>query len=791
MEKTKKLLEFDKVLDLISQYSYSGLGARYCCNANIYSDFEIIKLEQAYTTEARNLLNQNLEPPLENIYDINTALQDLKKGLAISAQELVEIAHLLKTTRLMRGYLERNTAIAKELFNNFFEILQTEKELENKIFDTFDAELNVKDSASTTLKSLRTSLRDSEQNLKTEISRLLNNSTFVNNLQDTVWTTRDERVVFQVKAECKSKVGGIVHDTSASGQTFFIEPKQLVPLNNKIREIKISILAEIQRIIDELSREVALFADNLFNNLDKLATLDYIFARAKYSLKNDFARPVLTEKRVINLKGVKNPVLMKVCNNVVENDFYLDENKNCLIITGSNTGGKTVLSKTIGLVILMARAGLHIPCYEGELYPFEKICADIGDEQSIEQSLSTFSSHMKNIINILNIIDDKTLVILDELAAGTDPQEGASLAQAILEEMQIKGAFVLCTTHYGELKSLAYTKKGFKNASVEFNTETLSPTYKLLMDIPGASNAIHIAKNLGLSQNIVQKAQQIHYTQKDVTAEVLQELQQTQQTLSQSAKEAKEHEKTAEGLKQEYKEKVDEIKKQKKKNIDIYKKKYETKIHQARKEIKEILDELRKEKSEKVARRAYARVAELERQAYQQFSDDMDDVSQKYQKIDWTLAKIGDKVVVKGLDQKAEIIALPDKNNNVQIQIGLIKTKVKKDKIAKYDSNLVKKPSTTVSSYSVSKKFIYNRHEMSQTLDLRGYRVEEALDELEAYLDKASLANLTPVYIIHGHGTGALKSVLRDYISTSPYVCKYRVGEQAEGGDGVTVVDIN
>ena len=422
---------------------------------------------------------------------------------------------------------------------------------------------------------------------------------------------------------------------------------------------------------------------------------------------------------------------------------------------------------------------------------FENIYADIGDEQSIVQSLSTFSSHMKNIISIINNSDDKSLIILDEIAAGTDPQEGASIAQAVLENLQQKGSFVLCTTHYGELKSLAYLKDGFKNASVEFNTQTLSPTYKLLMDIPGASNAINISQNLGLPVEIVEKARQIHYTQKDKTAEVLQELQQTQQVLSQSAKEAQRLEKSAGDLKQEYSEKVEEIKKQKKKNIDVYKKKYETRIHNARKEIKDILDELRAEKSEKVARRAYARLAQLEHKARQQFSDELDEVSQKYQKIDWAIIKVGEKVIVKGLDQKAEIISLPDKNNNVQIQMGLIKTKVKMDKLAKYDSNIAKKTIKNTSSFVSSKKFVYNRYDLSQTLDLRGYRVEEALDELEAYLDKASLANLTPVYIIHGHGTGALKSVLRDYISTSPYVCKYRVGEQAEGGDGVTVIDIN
>ena len=790
MEKALKVLEFDKVLDFLSEFALSELGKERCRAVQLCENSSVILKKLAQTTEARTLLNQFIEPPLDNIQDIKASLNDAKKGLTISAEELVQIANVLKTARLIMRYFSRNKNIAPEL-SEFEDLLSENKELEDKIIDTFDSELNVKDSASTVLKSLRASLRDTEQNLKVEVSRLLGNSSFVENLQDTVWTTRDERIVFQVKAECKNKIGGIVHDTSASGQTFFIEPKQLVPLNNKIREVKTSILAEIQRILSELTLQVSVCADDIFHNLENLVELDFIFAKARYSLKNDFVCPCILDEQKLDFKGFKNPVLMSVTSEVVENNFYLDKERNALIITGSNTGGKTVVIKTIGLIVAMARAGMHVPCYEASLFPFLKIFADIGDEQSIVQSLSTFSSHMKNIINIVNSADSSSLIILDEVAAGTDPQEGASIAQAVLEDLRNKGAFILCTTHYGELKSLAYTKQGFKNASVEFNTETLSPTYKLLMDIPGASNAINISKNLGLPLDIVEKARQIHYTQKDSTAAVLQELQQTQQTLSQSAKEAQRLEKSAGDLKQEYKEKVEEIKKQKKQNIDIYKKKYETRIHSARKEIKDILDELRKEKSEKVARRAYARLAELEHKARQQFSDELDEVTQKYQLLDWNTVKVGQKVLLKGLDQKVEIVSLPDKNGKVEVKMGLITTRVEKDKLAVYDSSVVKKMPPSVSSYSTTKKFVYNRYDLPQTLDLRGYRVEEALDELEAYLDKASLANLTPVYIIHGHGTGALKSFVRDYISTSPYVCKYRVGEQAEGGDGVTVVDIN
>ena len=790
MDKTLNLLEFDKVLDFLASYAITSVGKSKCKTAKIYNDVEKIQYELNLTSEARYLLNKFIEPKLNLVCDVRDIINKAKKANTLEPEEIISVLNIYISSRLMLNFLEKNETNVP-LLSSFSDKLFVDNDFENEITDTFNADLSIKDSASSVLKSLRNSYRDTETNLKNSIASLLSNNSFVNNLQDTIWTTRDGRVVFQVKAECKNKVHGIVHDTSASGQTFFIEPKELVEIDNKLRELELSINAEIERILAEITHEISANADDILNNLDVLSEIDFIFARARYSLKYDFASPVLSQDKKIFIKGVKNPVLMSVCDNVVENDFYLDDERSCLVITGSNTGGKTVLIKTIGLIVLMMKAGMHIPAFEAEIYPFSKVFADIGDEQSIIQSLSTFSSHIKNIINIINSSDENSLIILDEIASGTDPQEGASLAQALLEYMASKSIFVLCTTHYGELKSLAYTKDKFKNASVEFNTDTLSPTYKLLMDIPGASNAINIAKNLGLNEQIIQYAQDIHYKQKDLTAEILQELQNTQQNLSRSANEARRLEKSAGKLKEEYSEKLDEIKKQKRKNIDTYKKKYESKINNARKEIKEIMDEFRKNTSEKLARRAYARLAQMENEAREQFNTDLDDVSQRYRSLDWANVRIGDKAILRGLNQQVVILSLPDKNKNVQIQMGQIKTKVKQTKLAEFDDKLISKQIKTSSYVPVTKKFSLDRYELSQTLDLRGYRVDEALDEIESYFDKARLANLTPVYIIHGHGTGALKSVIRDYISTSPYVCKYRVGEPAEGGDGVTVVDIN
>ncbi len=784
----KEVLEFDKVLAFLGECSISELGRERCLSADAFEEKDKIIYELTLTTQARKAYDNADLVPIENIKDVRKSLEDAKKHIRLSEQEIYDIADILRTSRLVRNYLDK-------LSNDYYELsllkenLFVNKELEDKIFDIFDASMNVKETASIDLKKFHNSLKDTKNNIKITISRLLSSSTFVSNLQDTVYTQREGRTVFQVKAECKNKVSGIVHDVSASNQTFFIEPKELVGLNNKVRELEVQIQSEIERILRELSNEIAAFYEEIYSSLLELVEIDFIFAKAKYSAKIDGTAPTIFDNKKIELKGMKNPVLMRVTNDIVENNFEMDEENNCLIITGSNTGGKTVTIKTVGLCVLMAKAGFHIPCYEAGVYPFKKVFADIGDEQSIIQSLSTFSSHMNNIVSIINQSDSETLILLDEIAAGTDPAEGSSLAQSILEYLQKKGAFCIVTTHYGELKSLAYTKNGFKNASVEFDLESLSPTYKLLIGIPGASNAIAIAKNLGINDEIASFAREIYYTQKDPTAKVLEELQSTHHQLSQTTKSVQQSEENLKTLEDELNEKLTDLKKSKKKNIDVYKKKFESQIYNAKEEIREILKDMRQQKSEKVAHRSFAKLANLENKLRKEFSFEEEELLETYKPIDWQNAKVGDKLMIKNLDQEAIILKLPDKNNKVEIQMGMIKTTVKKDKLAIYNKNIIKTPQK---KYALKQaKLNIEKYNMSQTLDLRGYYPDEALDAVDSFLDKASLVNLSPVYIMHGHGTGVLKQVIRDYLSHSPYVAKYRPGESAEGGDGVSVVDIN
>ena len=436
----------------------------------------------------------------------------------------------------------------------------------------------------------------------------------------------------------------------------------------------------------------------------------------------------------------------------------------------------------------MMKSGMFLPCAEAHIYPFEKVLADIGDEQSILQNLSTFSSHMKNVIDILELADSNTFVLVDELCAGTDPQEGAVLAETILKELASKQTQSIITTHYGELKTLEYVDPYFKNASVEFDVETLSPTYKLIIGIPGLSNAISIASNLGMPEDMVWKAKELLITQRDTSSLVVERLQNTQQQLDVNLREAESKNAEADELKKHYEKELNEHKKEKKKSLKVIKDRFEGQLEEAKGEIKDILAELRREKSEKIARRSYARLAQLE----QGFRSDLHALEEKeqYQELDWSIVQVNDKVMIKDLNQQVTVLSLPDKNDALYIQMGMIKTKVKKDKLAVYNPQLAKKVNLPLGALKKESSFSVRRIDISNTLDLRGERVEEALDELEVYLDKASLANLSPVYVIHGHGTGALKAAVRDFVSSSPYVAKYRVGEDTEGGDGVCVIDI-
>ena len=440
MKPVIEVTEFDKVREYISENAITEPGRLRTLSAEIFDDAEKIREQLTCTTEARRLCDMNLRLPLENFSDLTSSLKDAKARIKLSPQEIWDIANLLRNSRLVKNFLDKNAEDAPKLAEisaNLFVL----KELEDKIFDTLGSDMKVKESASSELKRLYGALSDTHASIKSTITRLLSDSNFTNDLRDTIYTQRDGRTVFGVKAEAKNKILGIVHDVSASGQTFFIEPKELTELHNREREIEIHIQIETDRILKVFCEEIGRHFDELIATQDVLAEIDFHFAKGKYSQKTESSPAVILDEPKIDLRAMKNPVLMRVCDNVIENDFNAGKDNLCTIITGSNTGGKTVVLKTVGLCVLMSKAGFHIPCLSAKIYPFKKVFADIGDQQNIIQSLSTFSSHIKNLVEMSNQADRDTLILIDEICSGTDPAEGSALARALLQYFVEKQAF--------------------------------------------------------------------------------------------------------------------------------------------------------------------------------------------------------------------------------------------------------------------------------------------------------------------------------------------------------------
>ncbi len=771
-------LEFDKVLSNLSKYANSKLAQNACCNLEIYSKKAQIEYELTLVDEAKKIINDNnSSAPIDEILDVNQIFSENY----FNAEEIIELAKNLRCARVVKNYISKNEQAKNlnEIIKNFY----IDKVFEDEIFETFDNELNVVDTASDILKSLRNSYKDNKDNLKTAINSLLQNHSFVENLQDSVVTIRDNRPVFQVKASCKNKVSGIVHDISSTNLTYFIEPSSLVPLSNKLRQIEIEIQSEIDRILMTLSNRFKEIKNELEKNQNTLLKLDVIFAKAKYSIHLSATSAEIIDEKYIDIQAMRHPLLVEVKKNVVENDFILGKNYDCLLITGSNTGGKTISLKCAGLMVLMTKAGLHIPALGAKIYPFENLYCDISKEQSLEQGFSTFSAHIKNISDILEVITGNDLILLDELGSGTDPSEGASLSRAILEFIKEKNTKGIITTHLGELKTLKYEDSYFENATVLFDVVTLKPKYNLIVGMSGTSNAIDISSQLGLNSEIIKRAREILIDGKSENSKIFLEIEKTNQSLIKKEQEATENLDKAKQSKDEFDSKLKELKQNKKKSLENFKKKFQNQLDSARDEIKEIVDEIRKEKSLKVAMRSYNRLNKIENAIREEFSANDDKLANKFIDLDPNELKIGQNVLVKKLEQVVILDSLPDKKGNVEIRIGNIKSKIHISKLAKTDKKVAPHLKKIQVSFDSSDNLL-------SRLDLRGMRVHDAIEYLDEKLDKASLRGLGQITVIHGYGTGALKSAVNDYLKTSPYVSKFRYGEEAEGRDGVVIVDL-
>lgn len=784
-----KTIEFNKVLELLSSFAVSDLGKERCLNTELLESAEEIKLNLKLTTQAQNAYRLSASAiPIGSMPDITQALALLKNKITLSIEDIKNVFGILISTRKFSSFLHKYAQDAEELFE-FCKKLFPQPTIEEKIEGIFDVNFNIKESATPELKGLFQAKRSTNENLKITISELLKNSTFSGYLQDSVYTMRDNRVVFQIKAEAKNKVNGIVHDISQSGQTYFIEPKQIVGLNNKLKELDLEIEAEIQKIIKELSVELSEHYETLKISFYSLIELDFIFAKAKYSTAIDAIEPEISDNKTIELKSIKNPVLLSILDNVVENDFQIGTPYKSIIITGSNAGGKTVVLKTVALSIAMTRAGLHIPCFSAKIYPFKKLFAEIGDDQNIIQSLSTFSSHIKNIKAVLDNADDEAFILIDEIAAGTDPKEGASLAKAVMEKLVERGAFSIISTHFNELKSLPFNNELFQNASVDFDAQTLKPTYKLRIGMPGSSNAFAIARNFGIPDEIIKSAEKNYESQITDESKILSALQEKYTELNTLTEQAQTLKTQSEDKFNEYNTLFEKLNSEKRKAIKDYKRRYEDNLQDAKAQIKKVLENLNHNKTKENAIKSYKKLSQKGSKASESINEDFKEVDIKYTELSPDDIVIGKKAIIKGLDKDVVIESLPDKNGNLQVLIGQLKSTLNISKLAKnlkQQKDIIKKKINLSAS-----KFTVERINMSPKLDLRGFRVDEALDELDSYLDKASMVNLSPIEIIHGHGTGQLRQAVRAYLSDSPYVAKFRHGENSEGGNGVTIVDIN
>ncbi len=589
-KKSLRVLEFDKVIELLKSKASSSLGLRYIENLLPSSDFEEVKYMQQETSETQAILTKRGYVGLQGIYDIEDKVKRAKVGASLDTGSLLTIGQTLRVARTLKNSLSSseeedfNYPIIQSMSNGLYAY----RDIEEAIFNAIISEIEIADSASTTLRDIRRRIVQKNQSIRSKLNSIIASTTYQKYLQDAIISVRGDRFVVPVKAEYRSQVAGIVHDQSSSGATLFIEPMSIVDMNNELRQLRLSEQEEIERILAELSNMVGEVADDLIANQEILGRLDFAFAKGKLSMQMKAIEPVLNEDQYINIKRGKHPLLDP--KTVVPNTVYLGRNFHTLLITGPNTGGKTVTIKTVGLFALMTQSGLHIPAdYGSSMCVYDNVFADIGDEQSIEQSLSTFSSHMTNIVSILKDVTEKSLVIFDELGAGTDPIEGAALAIAILEDVSMAGAKCIATTHYSEIKNYALTKEGVENAAVEFDLETLSPTYRLLIGVPGKSNAFEISKKLGLSEYVISRAKEFIDSDNIEIEDILQSVEKNRIKAEEERLEAEKLKSEIERLKIEYDEKLQKITNQKEKMIEQARQEAFRITRQAKENVDEII----------------------------------------------------------------------------------------------------------------------------------------------------------------------------------------------------------
>ncbi len=795
--KALKILEYSKIIDRLAALTISPSGRDMALGLMPSDELSEIRLRQRHTAEATSLCLKQGRLSLRGFHEIRPALKRLPIGATLSAKELLDIGDFLLTAERAISYFKDLEEVGEDLsLAEFFHRLQPLRNLEREIHRCIVSEEEIADDASPKLADIRRSIKSNQAGVKSELNKLLQSSAVQSYLQDNIITIRNNRYCLPIRSEYRNEMPGMIHDQSASGSTLFVEPMSVINLNNKLSQLLLEEEAEIERILSLLSAAAALDYDALTANLDALTSLDFIFAKAELALAMDATEPVFGESSDIYLKNARHPLLP--AESVVASTIYLGDAFNTLVITGPNTGGKTVSLKTLGLLSLMGQAGLHIPASDNSrLTVLENVYADIGDEQSIEQSLSTFSSHMVNIVEILKQANYRSLVLFDELGAGTDPVEGAALAMAILESLRKKGVLTAATTHYSELKVYALSTEGVENASCEFDVNTLKPTYRLLIGIPGKSNAFAISRRLGLSSEIISAAQELISGREVRFEDLITDLEMNRKTaLLEKERAEKLHAEVA-GLNEELQKQREALNTQK---TEILK--------NARQEAYRILDEAKSE-ADQILRRmnklakdsTSLKQLEAERsQLRDKMSNALDaaeretEKSRKHTKIDLKSLKVGQAYLVSSFQQVGTLLSLPDSNRKVTVQLGIMTATVDVAELriaAQTHSQPAKAPTKLRSSGSGYKaEHTAKSMTIRKEIDLRGYNGLDGMDALDKYIDDVFLSSLDELNIIHGKGTGALRSQLHQFLKRDPRVKSYRLGDINEGGSGVTVVSL-
>ena len=785
-EKSLVKLELDQVLALLADCAGSEGGKQSCLNLRPSSDLEEVEQLLQQTTAAYDLSTKKGYPSFASAADVSASLERADRGGSLQPKELLVIGGVLRCTRSVKDYItpEEKQTVLDPLFHS----LTPNKYLEERILTSILSEEEIADTASSELADIRRHMRIQSGKIRDSLQKVISSPAYSKFLREPIITIRQGRYVVPVKSECKNDVPGLVHDVSATGSTYFVEPMSAVNANNALRELQLKEKKEIERILAELSSEVAAHAEDINLDYSLLVQLDVVFAKAKLAFNMRAWAPIMNDTGRVELRNARHPLIDP--KRVVPISLRLGTDFDTMIITGPNTGGKTVTLKTIGLLTLMAECGLHVPAGDGSvLSTFDAILADIGDEQSIAQSLSTFSSHMKTIVDVVEQCDNRTLVLYDELGAGTDPAEGAALAIALIEFSRKMGSRVVATTHYAELKLYAMRTKGVINASCEFDVETLQPTYKLLIGIPGKSNAFAISRKLGLPEDILKEAGDLVGKSDKDFEDVLAQLEQQRQQMENARMEAEKLKRETAQIKQQSEQYQEQLRKEKEKAMEA-----------ARREAQGIIDEAR----------AAANIASEELKALRkqlQDSADTTGINQRQAELRRTLnetedkirakqpqparpqstreIRVGDTVELLNLGVKASVLAV-NKNGTYQLQAGIMKLTAKADEIYLLEND---NPYKAKGGHPAHSGREMKMAPMSSEIDLRGMDTVEAICVLDRYMDEAMRAKLSTVRIIHGKGTGALRQAVHQDLKRNKFVKSFRLGVYGEGEDGVTIAE--